>query len=198
MRRILMAYATTEGQTRKIAQAVADSVKRLGEEAVLVDLAAVPKALDPAEFDAVFVAASLHAGRYQSAARHFVKSNADKLAARPTAFISVSLSAAAGEHSDAESAEACTRKFLHEAGWTPKAIHQAAGALRFTQYDFFKRWIMKQIAKSQGHAASGDDVEFTDWQALETFVNHFLRADSPQAGHAKRSRRTATLARSHD
>lgn len=176
-----MAYATTEGQTRKIAQAVADCVVRLGDEARLVDLADAPEDLDPADFDIVFVAASVHAGRYQSAARHFVKKQLAALNAHPSAFISVSLSAVAGEHGDEESTERCAHKFLDETGWAARDVHHAAGALRFTRYDFFKKWIMRQIAKSHGYGASGEDIEFTDWRALDAFVEGLVSAKAPAA-----------------
>jgi menaquinone-dependent protoporphyrinogen oxidase len=91
------------------------------------------------------------------------------------------LSAAAGEHGDEESVERCAQKFLYETGWAAREVHHAAGALRFTQYDFFKKWIMRQIAKSQGYDASGEDVEFTDWRALDAFVESFVSASAPTA-----------------
>lgn len=181
MAMILIAYATTEGQTRKVAQAVADVVTGRGDDARLVDLVEAPKNLDPADFDVVFVAASIHAGHYQSAARHFVRSHADKLAVRPSAFISVSLSAVAGEQGGEEDAERCARKFLDETGWAPREVYHAAGALRFSRYDFLKKWIMRQIARSHGYRTHGEDVEFTDWRALDTFVAGFLSAQTPQA-----------------
>lgn len=173
--KILVAYATTEGQTRKIAQAAADCAARLGGEVRLVDLADAPQDFDPGESGVVFIAASLHGGRYQSSARHFAKKHAAILNTRRSAFISVSLSAISGEQGDEEGAERCARRFLDETGWTADETYHAAGALRFSDYDFFKRWIMRQIAKSHGYDASAD-AEFTDWRALDTFVEGFLSA----------------------
>ena len=57
----------------------------------------------------------------------------------------------------------------------PLAIHHAAGALRFTEYDFFKRWIMRSIAEKEGHTVdTGKDIEYTDLAALKDFVEDFL------------------------
>jgi menaquinone-dependent protoporphyrinogen oxidase len=50
------------------------------------------------------------------------------------------------------------------------------GALRFTEYDYFQEQIVKFIVMKRGGAAStGQDREFTDWQALADFVDGFLR-----------------------
>jgi menaquinone-dependent protoporphyrinogen oxidase len=53
--------------------------------------------------------------------------------------------------------------------------HLAAGAFRFTRYDFFKRWAMKLIAAQKGiDADTSKDLELTDWPALDAFVKEFL------------------------
>jgi hypothetical protein len=40
---------------------------------------------------------------------------------------------------------------------------------------------MKQIAKSRGYDATGEDVEFTDWRALDAFVAGFVAAEATAA-----------------
>jgi menaquinone-dependent protoporphyrinogen oxidase len=76
----------------------------------------------------------------------------------PSAFISVSLSAAGENPDDWEGLETCVARFLHEASWRPKAIHHAAGAIRYSQYDFFKRLAMKFIAARRGqHTVTSRD-----------------------------------------
>jgi len=63
----------------------------------------------------------------------------------------------------------------HETGWRPQATHHAAGALLFTQYDFFKRWAMRLIAlQRNANVDTHADTEYTDWQALTRFVEDFL------------------------
>ena len=67
-----------------------------------------------------------------------------------------------------------------ESGWKPAMIHHAAGALRFTQYDFFKRWMMKRIASHENAPTdTSRDHEFTDWTALASFTTDFLKAARP-------------------
>ncbi|MCG8441742.1 MAG: hypothetical protein MI723_08035 [Caulobacterales bacterium] len=170
---IAIIYGTTEGQTRKIARELADHFIRRRDEVRLVD-ATHPPAEDPlAGADAVIVAASLHVERYQSSVVHFAAEHARQLNALPSAFVSVSLSAL-GDEEDAANVDLCVDRFSEQTGWTPGTVHQAAGALRYTQYDFFKRWIMKRIAKEHGlPTQSGGDFEFTDWAALQRFAEDF-------------------------
>jgi menaquinone-dependent protoporphyrinogen oxidase len=180
MAKILVAYATVEGQTRKVAQHVADHLSRRRNEVRLVDLAARPSDLDPTAFDAIFVAASVHMGRHNAAATHFAAQHADALSRCPSALISLSLHAASGDPEDEEETRAYADALCKEAGWSPKAICYAAGALRFTQYDFFRRFAARAIAKERGITPDEHgDMELTDWRALEAFVDDFLRAHVP-------------------
>lgn len=170
----LVLYGTTEGQTRKIAGFVADRLKRAGHVPTLIDANEVPPSLDPAAFGAIVIAASLHVGRYQSAVVHFIKAHRAALDDKPSAFVSVSLAAAGDEPDDVAGLEKCVNEFLAETQWTPRRIHHAAGAFRYTQYDFFKRWAMKYIASRRGAPTdAGRDYEYTDWDALSRFVDEF-------------------------
>lgn len=67
MARILIAYGTTEGQTRKICNFLAEQFRLRSFEARVVDTTATPDDLDPAAFDAIIVAGSVHQYRHQSA-----------------------------------------------------------------------------------------------------------------------------------
>lgn len=180
---ILVLYGTTEGQTRKIAQFVADRLAARGHVARLVDAAEPGLACDPGAFDAALIAASLHAGHYQSPVVHFVRTHHGALNRMPTAFVSVSLSAASADADDLEGLARCVAEFQHRTGWTPGETHHAAGAFRFSQYDFLKRWAMKYIAYRKGQPTdTSRDYELTDWADLAAFVDRFagsLKASAP-------------------
>lgn len=174
MAKLLVLYGTTEGQTRKIASFAGDTLTRAKHEVRLIDAADVPDTLVPDSFDGMIVAASLHIHKYQAAVRHWVRDHAEQLNAKPSAFVSVSLAAASEDEGERGEALTCADALFEQTGWHPKAIHNAAGALRYTKYDFFKTWIMKRIAKSQGGSTdTGHDTEYTDWTALELFVTDF-------------------------
>ncbi len=54
-------------------------------------------------------------------------------------------------------------------------VHNAAGALCFSKYNFLKKWILKKIvAKETGPLDTSRDYEFTDWPKLFSFVDDFV------------------------
>jgi menaquinone-dependent protoporphyrinogen oxidase len=189
--KFLILYGTTEGQTRKVAQFAAQHISSHGHDALLFDAVAVPPEIDIHDFDGVLVAASLHLGRYQPAVVDFVHRHIDKIDRKPNAFISVSLAALSQDQDEIEGLRDCVRRFTEETRWTPGHLHHAAGAFRFTAYDFFRRWAMKYIAHKHGIAVEpGQDREFTDWRALGQFLDEFIAGtarpaleDYPETGY---------------
>jgi menaquinone-dependent protoporphyrinogen oxidase len=95
--KVLIAYATTEGQTRKIAEKIANQVRGLGHAAELVDVDRGRHSVNVDDFNAVIVAASVHQHDHQDAIEIFVDACLAALSAKPTLFLSVSLSAAFDE-----------------------------------------------------------------------------------------------------
>jgi len=173
MPRLLIAYATTEGHTRKIATRAADAAERAGALVDMVDL--TDGDVDPRGYDGAILAGSVHIGRHQTALTHFLRHRLAHLVAMPTALISVSLSAA-GDAEDLGHARECVDRLIAETGWTPGAVHLAAGAFRFTQYDWFRGFAMSMIARRKGVAVDRhQDLELTDWEALSAFVRGFVR-----------------------
>lgn len=170
----LILYGTTEGQTRKIADFVANRLRKQGDYVTLTDAADAPWDLRPNEYDAAILAASLHAGIYQEPLIKFARSHHDRLNQMPSAFLSVSLSAAGREAEELKGIAECAERFKQETGWTPTDVHHIAGAFRFTEYDFFKRWVMRMIAWEKGvKIGASQELELTDWDALAKIADTF-------------------------
>ncbi|MCB1491005.1 MAG: hypothetical protein KDJ77_04265 [Rhodobiaceae bacterium] len=170
---ILIVYGTTEGQTRKIVRFLTDRFRGAGHAVTEAD-AADGLATTISDFDRVILAASVHAGRYQSSIVHLARANHDALTARRAVFLSISLTAASDDVEERQGLEECVEKFAHETGWTPNHVEHVAGAFRFTQYDFFKGLVMRSIAARHNiKVARGADLELTDWDALACFANNF-------------------------
>jgi len=185
--RILIVYGSTEGHTREISGFVAKLLREDGQEVIVRDAAAKEPLPDPTTYDLIFLAASLHVGRYQAALIEFARTHHELLNAMPTAFISVSLSAAGENPDDWEGLQHCVGRFMHETMWTPKAIHHAAGAIRYSRYDFFKCLAIKYIAHRRGQATvSSQDYDLTDYSALKdfvfAFVNHAVSKQGRRSG----------------
>lgn len=171
--KVLIAYATTEGQTRKISQAVADQVVELGHQAELLDAARKRRDVHTDDFDAFVVAASVHQDRHQNEIEVFVAASLDVLSAKPGMFISVSLAAAFEEK--AADATAYISDFTTRTGWAPDQSLAVAGAVRSEEYDYFQQQILAHIIlKDRDELRPDEPQEFTDWTGLTNSVKAFL------------------------
>jgi menaquinone-dependent protoporphyrinogen oxidase len=176
MLRLLVVYGTTEGQTRKIADRMAEIARQAGHEVTETDTASLPPDFSMEPYDAVLIGASVHEGRHQRSVVELVQKFAPTLQRRPSAFFSVSLTAALDDEEHRKETRACVASFLEETGWRPAMTSAVAGALLYTRYSFLKRMAMKLIAERQGHPTdTSRDYEYTDWDAVRRFVTDFLQ-----------------------
>jgi len=185
MKSALVVYGTTEGQTRKIAEFIANALNAGGVKVELVDSADERAALVQPIYAAAIVCGSLHQHGYPASILRFVKDNKAWLAGIPAAFVAVSLTAALKDDQSRDELREIAEAFYRETGWTPGITRHVAGALRYSQYDYFKRLIMKLIARQQGgDTDTSRDHEYTDWDDLARFVDEFLAATSlRESGH---------------
>jgi menaquinone-dependent protoporphyrinogen oxidase len=173
--KLLIVYGTTEGQTRKIAEYLKSEAEKAGAEVTLCD--ASIEQVRPERFKAVMICASMHSEKYQTTVIHYIKSNLAALNDMPSAFVSVSLSAIAEDYDPVSYNEmkSLTADFLTETGWKPVAIEYAAGAIRYTQYDFFKKFTLRQLTKRVGgNNDTSVNHEYTNWTRLSKFLTTFL------------------------
>ena len=177
MKRVLIVYGTTEGHTRDVCQYIKDVVNERGAQSTIAE--ATREAPDPSKFDVCFIAASLHVGRYQTAVVDYACRHHAILTAKPSAFLSISLSAAGENPDDWEGLAQCVQRFTDETSWRPTAVHHVAGAIRYSHYDFFKRLALMYIARRRGqHTVSSRDYDLTDYADLNAFIVRFLAEHS--------------------
>lgn len=170
----LVLYATGEGQTATVAARISDALVGLGHETTVVDVAAVPIDLDVSDYDGVLVGSSIHVGSHAATVTDFVRAVRPALTDRPTAFFQVCLSSAVDDPARAAEAAGYVDDFLAETGWTPDLTTSFAGAVRYSQYGFIKRAMMKRIVKdATGDTDTSRDYEYTDWDAVERFATDF-------------------------
>jgi len=170
--KFLIVYGTTEGQTRKIAGFMEETLKAEGHLVTIADATNDPPA--PSGYDAVLIGCSIHIHKYQNAITHYITRHAEVLNKMPGAFFSVCMAVASDMVDEHKEAAKIASDFLVQTGWKPLMTTQIAGALKFTEYDFFKRLVMKMIAKREGHTVdTSKDYEYTDWNAVKKFVTEF-------------------------
>ena len=173
---ILIAYATTEGQTRKICRFCADLLIEAGQSVELLQVAGADE-LDPERYDASILAASVHLGRFQKEMVEFAGAHGAALSGKPSLFLSVSLAAAGEDAEELADLDRIVASFRDETGYRPGQVAQVAGAFRFTDYDFFRSWAMRYVAAVKGQNVDPhSDKEYTDWDALRRTVTEWVRA----------------------
>ena len=181
--RVLVIYATIEGHSRTIASRIERHLRQSGHPVDLVDAAQPPVSISVDKTHAVIVVGPVHAGHYPAPLRRYIREHARELMARPGAFVSVSLTAVSDDPAERAELDPIVEEFSNETGWWPISVHHAAGALKYTEYDYFRRWILKRISASQGGPTDTTrDYEFTDWNALESFCVRFVREAPVIAG----------------
>lgn len=172
--KILVTYATTEGQTRKIARWVAD---RMFDQSHTVELAPLSEFDDIGlrRFDGVILAASIHLGHYQPEVAEFAHKAAKQLVNQPTLFLSVSLAAAGHDAEDWRGLDRISEEFYAATGWSPDRFVQVAGAYKPSEYDMVRRFVMRRvIAQKDPDKDLSIDHEYTDWQSLGAEVDAWL------------------------
>lgn len=174
--KVLIAYASTEGQTRKIAQKIADHIFDGGQTVELLDLSDAAH-IDLQRFDCAILAGSIHAGHYQQSLTNFAAKRCSDLEGKPTLFLSVSLVAAGHDAEDWKGLDKIRDEFIEATHWKPSRIEQVAGAYRPSEYDMFRRFIMRRIiATKDPDADLNADKEYTDWSSLFKIVDDWLAA----------------------
>ena len=173
-RRILIAYGTSYGHTAKVARHVADLLTASGDSVTVADVATLPRGLTLRDFDGVIVGSPIMYGRHRGSVRDFVRAHRDALNAVPSAFFSVSGSAASKDPAERANAEKCVDAFLRETGWRPGLTELVGGAMAYTKYSPLLRWITaRTAAKSGGPTDKSRDHEFTDWARVRRFAEAF-------------------------
>jgi menaquinone-dependent protoporphyrinogen oxidase len=177
MQPILVAYGSTEGQARKIAEFIAERLRIRGHRVDLIDTASPAAQQLTPQYQAAIVGGSVHQHRHQSALAHFIQANRAWLGAMPVALFSVSLAAAIDDMDSRLDARRVLDEFAVDCGLKPLTVRCIAGALKYTQYDYLKRQLMRMIARQRGQSTdTSKDIEYTDWNDVEAFVDEFLAA----------------------
>lgn len=182
MPKALVLFATTHGHTVRIAGQIAETLRQQGEE---VDLRNVSRgdSADAGFYDAVVVGEALHMAHHQPELVEWVKANRSALSERPSAFFSVSLTAADDTDEAREATKECIDDFLEETNWTPTSTDSIAGALQYREYDVFTRTLMRLKMRAGGHTTdTSQDHEFTDWESVERFGREFAGLAEAGAG----------------
>jgi menaquinone-dependent protoporphyrinogen oxidase len=177
MSKYLIVYGTKEGQTAKIADKIGEVIRQHGLQADIYDARKVPTAFQFDGYTGALIGSSIHMSQWSSPALQFVRRYKIQLDKVPSAFFSVSMTAASPTPEERAKLNPYVQKFFDKSGWHPETVGNLAGSLTYTKYGFFTRWLMHRIARSKGEGADTDtshDIEFTDWEHVTRFADDFV------------------------
>ena len=180
MPRILILFASVDGQAARIAERTGEILTRAGHdiERMPVDAPGLAWALGAS--DAVIVVGAIRYGRHVRSLESRVRDHVNEISARPNAFFSVSLSGG-GPGARPQTAREYVETFCERTGWHPQGTAIFGGALRYTKYNVFIRIMMRLIVGiAGGDTDTTRDYEYTDWRAVERFASEFATALEPR------------------
>lgn len=175
--RIALIYSTVDGQTRQIADHMATHLREMGHPVELFNLQDLPADLDYQSYDGVIFGAPIRQGSFPRSLSRLVKGLERELQQVPTAFYSVSLFEAAQDEEVREEVQEIFNRFMAKTGLHPLIYASFAGALPFSRYGFMQRMLMQAMARrltGELQIDTNTDYEFTDWVAVDEFVEQFL------------------------
>lgn len=173
--RFLVVYGTTDGQTAAIAERIARTFEVRGHEVECRDVDTVEYGFSARAYDAIVVGGSIHLGKYQRGVTRFIRRHRVDLRWCPSAFFSVCMAIESKSEKDRAEAQAIPRNYVEHLGWHPDTVEVIAGALKFSEYGFFRRVAMKSISEKEmgTDIDTSRDYEFTDWNQVDRFARAF-------------------------
>lgn len=180
MKKILIVFDTKEGYTKKISEFISDELRSKGWFVDIIRPGGREAPFEVNAYDGVVVAAPVHYGKFPKSLRKWIWKHASLLSPLPTAFFSVCLGILQKDKATQEAELKIVTDFFAETKWTPRVFKILPGSLAYTKYNWFKKLLMKRIAKKAGGSVDTTvDHEYTDWSALRQYIQGF--SDSLEA-----------------
>jgi len=176
MAQVLIVYGTAYGQTERIARRILRELERQGHTVSIFKGDELPADLWLGKYQACVIAASVIRNQHQRYIRDFVRHHATQLNRVPTAFVSVCGAAKASPEQAGEYVDT----FLRQTGLRPAFIQSFAGAMAYTRYGFFLRWVTKLVSwRRGGPTDTSRDHDMTDWEAVDRFAKRLAETLPP-------------------
>lgn len=164
---MLLFYATRDGQSRRIAERIADRLTEAGISALPQNLAVTEPQSLPGTAPIVLVAAVRY-GRHLPEADQFLTRFRVGKATAPLVLLSVNLTARKPGKSSPEG-NPYLRKVIRRHRLRPALASAVAGRLDYPHYRWFDRMAIRFIMLLTGGPTDpAAQVEFTDWQQVDS------------------------------
>ncbi|OOH89280.1 protoporphyrinogen oxidase [Pasteurellaceae bacterium 15-036681] len=164
----LILYLTNDGQTKKIAEKIADELQT---ECGVISLTENPTAEMLDQYETIVIGASIRYGHFNPLLEKFIAQHYELLNRKKSAFFSVNLTARKETRNTPET-NTYTRKLLARIQWQPNLVEVIAGALFYPRYTWFDRVMIRFIMKiTKGDTDTSKEYEYTNWQQVSQFAD---------------------------
>ena len=167
MKKALIIYSTTDGQTKNICT----KLREYSEKKNSIDLFSINETekIDLRSYEKIVLGASIRYGTHNQKVFEFVKNYIDILEKKETAFFTVNVVARKKEKNTPET-NPYMKKFLDLSGWKPDKLGVFAGKIDYPKYGFFDKQIIRLIMFiTKGPTDTSQTYEFTDWEKVREF-----------------------------
>ncbi|MCK3657917.1 protoporphyrinogen oxidase [Pasteurellaceae bacterium Pebbles2] len=159
----LIIYSSYDGQTKKIAEFLAEKLTGEIEVRSIFDEFSL-------DADRIIIGASIRYGHFNPHLYKFIEKHTALLNRTSSAFFGVNLTARKANKNTPET-NLYVRKFLARIAWQPTLGAVFAGALLYSRYSFFDKMMIKFIMKiTGGETDTSKEIEYTDWQKVAEFA----------------------------
>lgn len=172
MARVLIVYETQEGHTETIAQFMCDELTQAGYE---VSTTTIDESVCFSQYDAVIIGASIHYGSFSLKFVEYIQKYHDSLKMVHSAFFSVSMAAINSNKENIQKVQSYLDSLIEATGWQPDNTASFAGALKYSEYGYLKKLLVKAIAQKEHLGVNTkQDFEYTNWQKVKQFIDDFV------------------------
>ncbi|HET8744162.1 MAG TPA: menaquinone-dependent protoporphyrinogen IX dehydrogenase [Ramlibacter sp.] len=169
MSRILIAYSTVDGHTRRICERMQRLLEGAGHAVTLASLSDAQRP-DARAFEKVVIGASIRYGKHRQEVFDFIGQQRSALEDRPSAFFTVN-AVARKPGKDTPEGSPYIRSFRKLTAWRPQLVGVFAGKIDYQRYGFVDRQVIRFIMwLTRGPTDPHACVEFTDWEKVEAFA----------------------------
>lgn len=167
MKKKLILYSTTDGQTLKICERIKTIVS---SEIDIVSIDNI-KSIKLDLYDLIILGASIRYGKHKLEVSNFVLNNKEVLESKKTAFFSVNAVARKDNKNTPES-NPYILKFLKQTNWKPDYVEVFAGKINYPKYNLIDKYIIRFIMWiTKGPTNIKNVYEFTDWAKVDNFAS---------------------------
>lgn len=176
MKSVAIVYASMYGQTEKIAKHLRVRIEQSGMKACLMNVEDSLSEEFPQDVDAVIIGGPIYFKKYPSSLIEWIPRHKPILDSKPLAFFSVGLTAAQKDEAARREEDEMLGSFLARTGLFPRYVASFAGALNYTDYNWFLRFAMKHASRKAGLPLdTRRDFEYTDWNEVHSFLEAFIK-----------------------